>query len=108
MSATQESVADRADRTAQTAAVLPVAVAALVVSVTQLVWLGVSWRTVLAVPLLIGAAWARWRSAEPAAPPAPGDDRAAASGLALGWLLTCAVLALAGLGLVAAEALAGS
>lgn len=91
------------DRTAQTAAVLPVAVVAVVAGLTELVWLGLTWRTVLAAVLLLAAAWCRWRSAEPREP----DEAGTAAGTPwdrIGWVAACGLLVLLGLALVAWEA----
>jgi hypothetical protein len=92
------------DRTAQTAAVLPVAVVAIVAGLTQLVWLGVTWRTVLAAVLLLAAVWCRWRSAEPSEP----DNRAATQPGTpwdrIGWAAACGLLVVLALALVVWEA----
>jgi hypothetical protein len=92
------------DRTAQTAAVLPVAVVAVVAGLTQLVWLGVTWRTVLAAVLLLVAVWCRWRSAETSE---PDEARATQPGTPwdrIGWAAACGFLVLLGLALVVWEA----
>ncbi|MBT0995548.1 hypothetical protein KIN34_14790 [Cellulomonas sp. DKR-3] len=93
------------DRTAQTAAVLPVAVGASVAALTQLVWLGLTWLTVPAALALVAAVWCRWRAAEPTG--ADERDGAAATGTdwaRIGWNAACVLLLVVGIALVVVEA----
>ncbi|UJP38530.1 hypothetical protein [Cellulomonas palmilytica] len=90
---------DRRDGSYVAGAVLPLVLAAVVLGVGQLVWLGVSWRTVLVLVALVGAAWCRTRSARAVAPPArvtPGepDPPPERPGAGVLWALGSAVLLL--------------
>ena len=100
----------RTDRAFVTGAALPLVLVALVLGVGQLVWLGVSWRTVLVLAAFVGAALCRARSAAAVAPPArvsPGAPAAESlperPGAGVLWALASAVLVLGAIGLLLAE-----
>lgn len=92
-------------------AALPLVLVAAVLGVGQLFWLGVSWRTVLVLVALVGAALCRARSAAAIAPPArvapgtpPTETLPERPGAGVLWALASAVLVLGAIALLLVEA----